>query len=135
VRLSALAKVVLLDGAIAKVEEPQAEAKFSAGGALNHVMTLKNHEEAVRRAFVQLERGSHLRESERCIAFSEQVKDCKCTIQGLNFVCSLGSGVSHYEPPCRKMVKLRFPDYAVPCQLLIRPYQNTIRHKAKCQLT
>jgi hypothetical protein len=54
-RLGTVAQVILLDGAIAEVEEAQAEPEFAVDRALNHAVPLKNHEEAVRRAFMQLQ--------------------------------------------------------------------------------
>jgi hypothetical protein len=98
VRLGAIAEVVLLDGAIAKIEKAKAEAEFSVGRALDHAMALKNHEEAVRSAFVQLQRSGNLCQSERGFTFAEQVENGKGTIEGLDFVGALGSGVSHVDP-------------------------------------
>ena len=58
-------------------------------------MPLQNHQKAVRGALMQLQRRGNLRQSQRRIAFSEQVQNGKGPVQGLNFVGALRSGVSH----------------------------------------
>jgi hypothetical protein len=55
VGLGTVAEIVLFDRAIAKIEEAQAQAKLSGGGALNHAVALKHHEETMGCALVQLE--------------------------------------------------------------------------------
>jgi len=100
-RLRTIAKVVLLDGAIAEVEKPQTQAKFAVRSSLHHPMALKNHQKPVGRAFVQLERRRNLRQPKRRFALAEQVQNGEGPIQSLDFVGSLGSSVSHFDPPCR----------------------------------
>jgi hypothetical protein len=54
-RLSAVAQVILFDGAVPEVEQSEAEAKLSGRGSLHHAVPLKDHQEAVGSAFVQLQ--------------------------------------------------------------------------------
>ncbi len=72
-------------------------------GALHHAVPLQNHQEAVRRALVQLERGGHLRQAERGLAFAKQVENRKSAVESLNFVSALGSCVSHIDPLFRPL--------------------------------
>ena len=96
--LGTISQVVLLDSAIAKVKQSQAETKLAVGRAFHHAMALKNHEKAVGRAFVQLQRRSNLRQSERRAALTEQIQDRKGPVKRLHFVNTLRSGVAHIGP-------------------------------------
>ena len=86
VRLGAVAQVVLLNGPVAQVKQPQTEAELACGGAFHHAVPLQNHQEAVRGALVQLQGRRNLRQSQRCIALREQIQNGKSPVQGLNFV-------------------------------------------------
>jgi hypothetical protein len=50
---------------------------------------------------VQCQRRGDLGQAERNITFTKKIKDCKCPVEGLDFVRSLRWRVSHYEPPYR----------------------------------
>ena len=89
VRLGAVAQIVLLDGAVAEIEEPQAQAELAARGALHHAVPLQNHQKAVRGALVQLQGRGNLRQSQRRIALPKQIQYGKSPVQGLNFVGAL----------------------------------------------
>ena len=91
VRLGALAQIVLLNGAIAEVEQPQAQPELAAGSALDHVVPLEHHQEAVRGALVKLQRGSHLRQAQRSLALAEQIENRESAIQELEpYTCREG---------------------------------------------
>ena len=77
VRLGAVAQVVLLNCAIAKVKEAQTKAKLAAGGALDHVVAFQHHQEAVRGALVKLQGAGHMGQAERRVALAQQVKNGK----------------------------------------------------------
>ena len=81
VRLGAVAQIVLLDGAVAEVEEPQPKAELPAGRALHHAMPLQNHQEAVRGALVQLQRRGHLRQAQRRVALAKQIQNGKSAVE------------------------------------------------------
>jgi hypothetical protein len=55
VRLGAIAKIVLLNGAVTEVKQPQPQAELAGCGPLNHAVPLQNHQKAVRGALVQLQ--------------------------------------------------------------------------------
>src|SRR6516225_12365353 len=98
VRLGAFAEIVLFDGAITEVEEAQSEPKLAVGGALYHVVPFQDHQEAVRGAFVKLQRGSNLRQTQRSLAFAEQIQNRKRAVESLNLISAVGGRVSHYDP-------------------------------------
>jgi hypothetical protein len=98
VRLRAIAQIVLLNGAVAKIKQPQAKAELAAGRALNHTMPLQHHKKAVRRALMQLQRGGHLRQTQGSFTFAQQIQNRKGPVKGLNLVSALGSCVSHIDP-------------------------------------
>ena len=66
--------------------------------ALHHVVPLQNHQKPVRGALVQLQRRCNLRQAERRFALTQQIQNSKCPVQSLNFICALGSCVSHIGP-------------------------------------
>ena len=88
--LGAVAEVVLFDGAVAEVEEAQAEAELAGGGALDHAVTLEDHEEAMGGALVKLQSGGNLGQAEGGIALAEQVEYGKGPVEGLDFVGACG---------------------------------------------
>jgi hypothetical protein len=98
VGLSALAEIVLLNGAVSEVEEAETEAELSGGGPLNHAVALQHHEEAVRGALVQLQRRCNLGQTQGNLALAKQIKYSKGTVECLNFICPLRGGVSHFDP-------------------------------------
>jgi len=51
-----VAQIVLLDRPISEVEQAKAETELASRSALHHAVTLQNHEKAMRRALVQLQR-------------------------------------------------------------------------------
>src|SRR6185437_12963067 len=98
VRLGPVAQIVLFDGAVAKIEKPQPKPEFAGPRALDHAVPLQNHQEAVCRALVQLQRGRNLRQAQRHIAFSQQIQYGKRAVQSLNLVGALRGSVSHIGP-------------------------------------
>jgi hypothetical protein len=93
VRLRAVAQIVLLNRPVAEVEQPQPQAELAVRGALHHAVPLQNHQEAVRRALVQLQRRGHLRQAERRLALAKQIQYGKSPVEGLNFVGALNRGM------------------------------------------
>src|SRR6185437_12194018 len=98
VRLGPVAQIVLLDGAVAKIEKPQPKPEFAGPRALDHAVPLQNHQEAVCRALVQLQRGRNLRQAQRHIAFSQQIQYGKRAVESLNLIGTLRGSVSHIGP-------------------------------------
>jgi hypothetical protein len=99
VRLGALAQIVLLDGAVAEVEQPQAQPELAVGSAFHHVMAFEHHEKAVRSALVKLQGRGNLGQAQRSLTFTEQIQDRKGAVQSLNFISAMrGRCVSHYGP-------------------------------------
>ena len=96
--LGAVAEVVLLNGAVAEVEEAQAETELAGGGALDHAMALENHEESMGGALVKLQSRSDLRQAEGGIALAEKVEYGKGPVEGLDFVGTCGGCVAHSAP-------------------------------------
>lgn len=101
VRLSAFPQVILLNGAVAEIKEPQPEPEFSVAGPLDHPVPLQNHQKTVRGAFVQAQGCRHLRQSQRGITLAEQIQDRKGAVQSLYFVGALQGFVSQYGPRFR----------------------------------
>ena len=104
VRLRTLAQVILLNGTIAKIEKTKSEPELAVARALNHVVPLEDHQEAVRRALVQLQRRRYLRQSQRRFAFAKQIQNGESPVQSLNFVCTLRCCVSHFGLLFRALV-------------------------------
>ena len=98
VRLGAFAQIVLLNRAIAEIEQPQAQPELAVGGALHHVVAFEHHQKAVRGALVKLQRGSDLRQAQRSLTFAEQIENRESAVQSLNLICALGGSVSHSGP-------------------------------------
>jgi len=59
---------------------------------------LQNHQEAMRCALVQLQRGRNLRQAERRLAFAKQIEYGECAVESLNFVSPLWKSVSQIDP-------------------------------------
>jgi hypothetical protein len=102
-RLGAITQVVLLDGAITKVEQTEAQAKLTACGPLHHTVLFEDHQKAVRCAFVQLQSRGNLSQTKGRIALREQIENGKCPVQCLNLIGALGACISHCGPQFHKM--------------------------------
>jgi hypothetical protein len=89
VGLSAVAQVVLIDGPVTQIEEPETETEFAAGGALNHAMAFENHEKTMRGTFMQLQRRGNLCQTLRRVALAKQIEDGEGSVKGLNFIGTL----------------------------------------------
>src|SRR5580700_6099478 len=102
--LRALPQVILLDGTVAKIKQPQAQPELSVTGALDHAMALKNHQKTMSRALMQLQRRGDLGQTQRRLTLPQEIQNGKCPVEGLNFIGALRRSVSHCGPRFRQVV-------------------------------
>ena len=89
--LGAVPQIVLLDGAAAKVAQPQAQTKLACRCALHDAVSFQHHEEAMRGALVQIEGGGNFRQAHRRRAAGEQIQHREGPIERLQFVNAVAS--------------------------------------------